>query len=103
MCAKDDTPSEGEPVQVIVSQMVQDLKDEAESKAIDIADKLQEEIADEVVEIETQGRKIVIRVQEKGSFSSGSARLESDFIPVLDKLIDILNGIEGKIYVEGTH
>jgi len=101
MCAKDDTPSDGEPVQVIVSQMVQDLKDEAESKAIDIADKLQEEIADEVVEIETQGRKIVIRVQEKGSFSSGSARLESDFIPVLDKLIDILNGIEGKIYVEG--
>ncbi len=101
MCEKADDQSEGEPVQVIVAQMVQEMKDEAESKAIDIADKLQEEVAEDIVEIETRGRKIIIRVQEKGSFSSGSARLESEFIPILEKLIDILNEVGGQISVEG--
>lgn len=101
MCDKADDQSEGEPVQVIVAQMVQEIKDEAESKAIDIADKLQEEVAEDIVEIETRGRKIIIRVQEKGSFSSGSASLEADFIPILEKLIDILNEVGGKISVEG--
>lgn len=101
VCEVKDQPTDGEPVQVIVAQMIQEMKDEAESKAVDIADKLQDEVAEEVIEIETKGRKIVIRVQEKGSFSSGSARLQSDFIPILEKLIDILSGIEGQIVVEG--
>lgn len=100
-CATETDPTDGEPVKVIVAQMIQQMEDEAESKAVDIADKLQEEVSEEIIEIETKGRKIVIRVQEKGSFSSGSARLQSDFIPVLDKLIDILNSVEGQIVVEG--
>ena len=100
-CAREDTQTDGEPVQVVVAQMLQEMKDEAESKAIDIADKLQEEVADEVIEIETRGRKIVIRVQEKGSFRSGSAKLESDFIPILEKLTGILNSVDGQIHVEG--
>lgn len=100
-CAKETQETDGEPVQVIVAQMIQEMKDEAESKAIDIADKLQEEVAEEIIEIETKGRKIVIRVQEKGSFGSGSAKLENDFIPILEKLIDILNSVDGQIFVEG--
>lgn len=100
-CAKEDSATEGEPVQVIVAEMIQEMKDEAESQAIDIADKLQEEVAEEVIEIETRGRKIIIRVQEKGSFRSGSAQLESDFIPVLEKLTGILSAIKGQISVEG--
>jgi chemotaxis protein MotB len=63
--------------------------------------KLESEIRSNMVEIETRGRKIVIRVQEKGSFSSGSARLQTEFFPVLDKLIELLADIEGNIAVEG--
>jgi chemotaxis protein MotB len=54
-----------------------------------------------MVEIETKGRKIIIRVQEQGSFASGSADLQPDFIPVLEKLIDILRDVPGHIAVEG--
>lgn len=101
VCEVDEKAPDGQPVQTVITQMIEELKDEAESKAVDIAEKMQQEITDEQIEIETKGRKIVIRVQEKGSFSSGSARLESDFIPVLEKLIEVLGDVDGKVVVEG--
>lgn len=84
-----------------VAQKLLEMEEKAESKAEEIAEKLQAEIAKDMVEIETQGRRIVIRIQEKGAFSSGSATLQDEFIPVLDKLIDMLETIEGHIAVEG--
>ncbi|KZZ46510.1 flagellar motor protein MotB, partial [Oleiphilus sp. HI0085] len=84
-----------------VAQKMMELEEEAETKAEEIAEKLQTEVAKDMVELETQGRKIIIRIQEKGAFSSGSAQLQDEFIPVLDKLIDILESIEGDIAVQG--
>ena len=84
-----------------IAQKVIELEEEAETKAEEIAEKLQTEISKDMVEIETQGRRIVIRIQEKGAFSSGSASLQDEFIPVLDKLIDMLGTIEGHIAIEG--
>ncbi|KZY87945.1 flagellar motor protein MotB, partial [Oleiphilus sp. HI0069] len=83
-----------------VAQKMMELEEEAETKAEEIAEKLQTEVAKDMVELETQGRKIIIRIQEKGAFSSGSAQLQDEFIPVLDKLIDILESIEGDIAVQ---
>jgi len=68
---------------------------------MDLAAQLEKEIRNEQVEIETKGRKLIIRVQEKGSFSSGSAELQDEFFPILDKLIQSLAKIEGSISVEG--
>jgi len=84
-----------------VAQKIQQMEENVESQAIEIAEKLEEEVAKDMVEIETKGRKIVIRVQEKGAFASGSAQLEFDFLPVLEKLVGILQDIEGHIAVEG--
>jgi chemotaxis protein MotB len=84
-----------------IAQKMMEMEEDAESKAEEIAEKLQTEVAKDMVELETQGRKIIIRIQEKGAFSSGSAQLQDEFIPVLDKLIDILEAIEGHIAVEG--
>lgn len=88
-------------VSEFISQKLEQMNEMAESQAEDIAEKLQEEIAKDMVEIETKGRKIVIRVQEKGAFASGSAELQSEFFPVLDKLINVLETIEGDIAIEG--
>lgn len=90
-----------EQISEFVAQKIIEMEQEAETKAEEVAEQLQTEIAKDMVEIETQGRRIVIRIQEKGAFSSGSATLQSEFIPVLDKLIIILNTIEGQISVEG--
>lgn len=69
------------------------------------ADKLREVMKSEVdggkIDIETNGRAITIRIREKGSFPSGSATLNPDFIPVMAGLRDALKDIQGKIAVEG--
>ena len=90
-----------EQISDFIAQQILEMEKEAETKAEEIAEKLQTEIAKDMVELETQGRRIVIRIQEKGAFASGSATLQNDFIPVLDKLITILSSIEGQISIEG--
>lgn len=82
-------------------------KDEAEEKeqakkdAVQFAAVLSKEIDEGSVEIETDGKKVIIRVQEKGSFVSGSARLRDEYIPVIAKIRDLLLMIKGKISIEG--
>ena len=59
------------------------------------------EIEKGMVSVETEGGKIVIRIKEKGSFPSGSSTLQGDFMPVIDKLRDSLQTIEGRVIVAG--
>ncbi|RNF49074.1 type VI secretion system protein TssL [Marinomonas hwangdonensis] len=66
-----------------------------------IASVMREEISKGTVEIETQEQSITIRIKDKGSFGSGSAELNYDFIPVIDMIREVLVGIEGTISVEG--
>lgn len=80
---------------------IKQLTEATENDAISAAATLQEEVRSNQVEVETRGRKIVIRVQEKGSFQSGSAELEPEFFDVIDKLVGILAEVDGTIAVEG--
>ncbi len=69
------------------------------------AEKLLQALAPEIeqglVSVETLGDKIVLRIKEKGSFPSGSSDLKGGFMPVIAKLRDSLNSIEGKVVVAG--
>lgn len=76
-------------------------KDKAKKDAIQFAAVLSQEIDEGSIEIETDGKKIIIRVQEKGSFVSGSARLKDEYIPVIAKIRDLMLHIKGKISIEG--
>jgi len=62
---------------------------------------LEGEIEAGLIEVDTELNRIVIRIQEKGSFSSGDARLNSRFIPILKKIHDVLIKTEGAIAVAG--
>jgi len=79
-------------------------KQEAEESAEE-AEKFKEalevEIAEGLIDVETQLQRIVIRIREKGSFQSGCARLNRDFVPFLDKIHDVLLNTDGKIGVAG--
>jgi len=97
----DNAQDKKEMISEFVAQKLIEMEADAEAKAEEIAEKMQDEIAKDMVELETKGRRIVIRIQEKGAFSSGSATLQDDFLPVLDKLVGILESIEGHIAVEG--
>ena len=54
-----------------------------------------------MLEIETAGRRITIRIKEHGTFPSGSAELAAGFKPVLKIIRQQLRDIEGTIVVEG--
>ncbi len=91
----------GDAQQSIVVDKVADLVGDTEEDAIALATALSREIASGVLEVETVGRKIVIRVKEHGSFPSGSADISAPFQPVLKIIRGVLKDTEGQIYVEG--
>jgi chemotaxis protein MotB len=77
------------------------LVGQTEHDAVTLAGALSKEIAAGVLEVETNGRKIILRVKEHGSFPSGSASLTSDFKPVLKIIRGVLKNTSGQIFVEG--
>ncbi len=102
MCADNSTEEDPESAaQVVVVDNIKELIKETEQDAQDVATALAEEINQGQVEIESQGRKIVIRIKENGSFESGSAELEPDFIPIMAKIRGALKDTPGAISVEG--
>ncbi len=62
---------------------------------------LEDEISEGLLEIETLGAKTIIRIQEKGSFPSGSAELTMSFEPVMAKISNVLTHTTGSILVAG--
>lgn len=91
----------GDAQKLVIVDEVRDLVGETEEDAINLATELAREIAAGVVEVETAGRNIVVRVKEQGSFASGTAELSADFKPVLKIIRDVLKETDGKVYVEG--
>ena len=91
----------GDAQTMVVVDQIKDLVGETEKDAIDLAQALAREIAAGVLEIETAGRQITLRIKEHGNFSSGSAELSSQFKPVLKIIRQQLRDIEGRIIVEG--
>ena len=75
------------------------MQAEADAERVTVA--LRNEIEDGMIEIETEGVSIIIRIREKGSFASGVARFDPDFEPVLSKLRTSLQSMPGTIVVAG--
>jgi chemotaxis protein MotB len=59
------------------------------------------EIEEGIVEVKTEGRRVIIRIREKGSFDSGSSVLQVGFEPVMEKIGDVLREIGGTVVVAG--
>lgn len=66
-----------------------------------IANTLAEELQAGQFELDNQGQQLIIRIQENGSFASGSGFLQPRLKPALQKLSDILVDIPGKLEVSG--
>ncbi|WP_025819918.1 flagellar motor protein MotB [Shewanella marina] len=62
---------------------------------------LEQEIVDGAIEIESLGQQIIIRIREKGSFSSGSGFLQDQFKPVVHSIGNLLKDIPGIVTVSG--
>jgi chemotaxis protein MotB len=79
----------------------QEMQKEVEQEAKEFKEVLDKEIAEGLIDVEAQLNRIVIRIREKGSFPSGDARLNREFLPILAKIHNVLALTDGKIAVAG--
>lgn len=84
-----------------ILEKIQGLVGETEKDAVKIATALSVEVKEGIIEVETSGRKITVRIKEHGTFPSGSAVLTPNFKPVLKIIRQALEVIEGSFVVEG--
>lgn len=77
------------------------VSQEVEELLARIQESLDEEIDAEVLEVILNNDGVMIRVREADAFPSGSAELQSGFMPVLDKMQSLLDESEGRIIVSG--
>ena len=66
-----------------------------------VKEALENEVKNGQVEVETRGKKVVIRIKENGSFPSGSATLRDEFLPIMDKMRAVVREMPGKFFIEG--
>jgi len=88
-------------VKTRIKQKLEDLVEQTERDAIELAQALHDQIVAGEIEVETRGRQIIIRIREKGSFKSGSAVMNDDYYDVLEEIRAVLAEKPGKIQVEG--
>ncbi len=84
-----------------LQSILEELVEQTREDARELAGKLEDRIANGEIEIETEGRQIIIRIREKGSFESGSATLAADYYDVIDEIRAVLMLKPGLIEVQG--
>jgi chemotaxis protein MotB len=105
-CSEEYDVEQGEEgadagVKLRVRQRLEELVKETEQQAYELADALQAQIMAGEVEVETSGRRIIIRIREKGSFVSGSAELTPEYRDVMHEVRSVLALKPGSIVVQG--
>ena len=84
-----------------IERKVAELLAETEADAAKLRAVLADEIEKGNVAVETEGRTISVRISERASFPSGSAQVNAEFIPILDRVSLALGDIRGSITIEG--
>lgn len=90
-----------EDMEEVKQKMLQAKMGEIEDQAEEIESSLAQEIGEGLVSVETEGLKIIIRINEKGSFPSGTAILKAGFEPVMEKITEAVNDSKGTVHVAG--
>jgi len=87
------------PVFTDPAEKGQEQRIKTDGKAIRIA--LDEEITNGLIELEITDKRIILRIKEKASFSSGSEKLIKPFKSIADKIGTVFSGFDGQIVVSG--
>ena len=75
--------------------------EKTQADAQKLVEAFKEEVDAGILQIETRGFSIIVRIREKASFPSGQAKFHPAFVPVVQKLRDSLADVEGRIVVAG--
>jgi chemotaxis protein MotB len=77
------------------------LEQEVEEQTEELKEMLDQQISEGLLDVEREKTKIIIRIQEKGSFPSGRATLNPGFFEVISKITGVIAKTPGKIIVAG--
>jgi chemotaxis protein MotB len=95
------SPYDDGEMEELLQAKIEELLAETEEDAEILRSALKEEIETGKIDVESEGRVIIVRIRERGSFPSGSARLATEFIPSINRIRDVLGDIRGTISIEG--
>lgn len=88
-----------------LESMRQILEAQRRQKTLEVAEEIRTLLEDtgnsEVTSVEVDGFRVVIRIQERGSFMSGSDNVTSSFADLLVDMSDIFAGLPGTVAIEG--
>lgn len=96
-----DDQKESKQAMMDKKELERQMAEEVQKETEEFKEKLEDEIKSGLIDVENQLNRIVIRIREKGSFQSGDARLNADFVPILKKINDVLIETDGLIAVAG--
>lgn len=85
----------------VMEAVAEKIKREVEQDAKALQETLKKEIEEGLVSVETEEAKIIVRIQEKGSFPSGSADLDAGFLAVMDRISAAVAKSPGNVIVAG--
>lgn len=88
-------------VAIPIVEKLDELVKETQTDAAELSEALKIQIIRGEVEIETEGRKIVVRIKEQGSFEPGTADLSPDYYAVIAVVREVIAKREGAVAVEG--
>jgi chemotaxis protein MotB len=77
------------------------LEQQVEEQTEELKEMLEKQINEGLLDVEREKTKIIIRIQEKGSFASGRATLNPGFFEVVSKITGVIAETPGKIIVAG--
>lgn len=98
------TKSSREPlVKPLISegQIKARLNDLAKSKAEEVKRLLRQEIKQGLLEVVTEGDKVIVRLRERGFFQTGRANIGGNTEKVLKKIANALGQISGDLVISG--
>ncbi|MGI3131227.1 flagellar motor protein MotB [Halopseudomonas pachastrellae] len=85
-----------------LQEQVQSTTEQQIDTSVDaLRDVLENELQEGRIQLEHDRKRIIIRVEEKGSFPSGSADMTEDFHAMLDRIAEVLVELPGEITIEG--
>jgi len=97
----DEKKSQDQLEKEALAARMQQIMNEVEQQAEDLREALKDEIEEGLVVVETDETRIIIRIQEKGSFPSGSADFNAGFLDVVDRISDAVVRAPGRVVVAG--
>lgn len=102
---RQQTTTQDPQVETNTTQNPEPSPNPAEQMLQKSAQELREALAKELqngqLQMEEEKRRIILRVEEKGSFPSGSAELTPAFEDMLDRMAGVLTEIPGELTIEG--